>query len=759
MTETLPEDESPAPSSASRQPQLALVIVWSSADDRVGEVLLPSPARRYLFGRGGALPDDDARRLELARQRPGETLTQPPLETGELSRRQLRIATVRDRLSLENVGRLRLSVNGEPTQRAEVGAGDLISIGQQLVMLVVSRPHVLPGRAPYEAPFGAADRHGLVGESPAAWRLRQEIAFVAPRSGHVLILGASGTGKELVAQAIHARSPRGEKPIVSRNAATLPESLVDAELFGNTRGYPNPTMAERPGLVGRANGSTLFLDEIAELPSSVQAHLLRVLDAGEYQRLGEADVRRSDLRLVAATNRPLSSIKEDLSARFLLRLETPDLTVRREDVPLIARHLVARVGIEDREVLERFGPTPRFARDWMAGLVQHPFTTHVREVHGLVWDAIARSEGPLIGDGIVQGERPSFAPSEEPADPEGARIQRALDEHNGSIEATWRALGYSSRFVLRRLIARHGVIVRRRGLLRRDHVAHPRVDRPLRLPRRRGRSDRRLDGEAHRLVRLGADRVDGHPRDRARGHRRDRPVGPAHHHLRRGRPPRTGRCRGVGEHERQTAAHIAVGRDLAGVAHQHARLTLPVHHDRAGHRLAREIERLALRPAVGPIVERRHLEPHARGVGRLPRHRRQARLPAGHEAIAPRIRPAPRDIARDEPLARRALHPFERGARAHVATGHRDALDVVDGKAEHGLVRRTERVLAGEHGDLALTALAHPRGCGGVARAGIVLLERLDRPARVEDQRVVADRVDPIGDERIRETMPPRALA
>ena len=117
-----------------------------------------------------------------------------------------------------------------------------------------------------------------------------------------MLLGETGTGKELAARAVHRFSTRADRPLVARNAATMPAGLIDAELFGNARNYPNPGMAERPGLVGQADGGFLFLDEIGELPSELQAHLLRVLDAGgEYQRLGESRVRRSDFRLLAAT--------------------------------------------------------------------------------------------------------------------------------------------------------------------------------------------------------------------------------------------------------------------------------------------------------------------------------------------------------------------------------------------------------------------------------------------------------------------------
>src|SRR5262249_46286359 len=152
-------------------------------------------------------------------------------------------------------------------------------------------------------PFGRADADGFVGESPAAWDLRDRLAFIGPQAGHVLLVGESGVGKELAARALHARSRRSRRPLVSRNAATLPEALIDAELFGHARDYPNAGMPERAGLVGEADGGTLFLDEIGELPEARQAHLLRLLDGGEYQRLGDPRVRRADVRFIAATNR------------------------------------------------------------------------------------------------------------------------------------------------------------------------------------------------------------------------------------------------------------------------------------------------------------------------------------------------------------------------------------------------------------------------------------------------------------------------
>ena len=170
---------------------------------------------------------------------------------------------------------------------------------------------------------------------------------MAARREHVLVLGESGTGKELVAQAIHALGPRSGRRLVARSAATVPATLIDAELFGNAPSYPNAGMAERPGLVGEADGSTLFLDEIGELPVELQTHLLRLLDGGDYQRLGDARRRTADLRVVGATNRPTGQLKADLAARFPLRVHAPGLHERRDDVMLVARHVLREL-VEER---------------------------------------------------------------------------------------------------------------------------------------------------------------------------------------------------------------------------------------------------------------------------------------------------------------------------------------------------------------------------------------------------------------------------
>jgi DNA-binding NtrC family response regulator len=370
---------------------------------------------------------------------------------------------------------LRLARRSSAATTLVAAPGDVLELGSQLVLLVVARARATPRARTPLFPFGAVDAHGIVGESPAAWALRDAIAFVGPRDGHVLVHGASGTGKELVARALHATSSRAGGPLVARNAATFPESLIDAELFGNVRNYPNTGSPERPGLIGEADRGTLFLDEFAELPTAMQAHLLRVLDSGEYQRLGDARVRRSSFRLVAATNRPLAALKHDLMARLTHRIDVPDLGSRREDVPLVARHLLRRIGEEDPDAGARWldaDGQPRFGVSFVRAIVEHDFTTNVRELEAMLWRALRASRGDRLEaaaeDVAASRVAPAAGPDtattrEDPAgDPTAVRIQACLDENNGALEATWRALGLPSRHALARLVKKHGLEVRRR---------------------------------------------------------------------------------------------------------------------------------------------------------------------------------------------------------------------------------------------------------------------------------------------------------
>lgn len=471
----------------------SLVVIWSrDAPERVGEVLLPIPpalggCEAWEFGRELEGPE----RLNFVRQRPGHNQPTAVLGDGRISRRQLLVRPQDFGLELENLGRRRVLVDGRECKRARVGPGAVVEIDRRLLLLVAERPLVYPALQLPDAlvpEFGQPDAFGMVGESPPAWTTRAELAFAAERSVHVLVTGASGTGKELAAQAIHGLSERAEHELVSRNAATFPDTLIDAELFGNARDFPNPGMRERPGLVGSAHRSTLFLDEIGELSHELQAHLLRVLDSGEYQRLGESRSRRADLRLIAATNRALRELKHDFAARLRLRVELPGLKARREDIALLIPALIGRIASQDPKLAARFVEDrggrswPRIRADLVRTLVQRPsWSTHVRELEGELWTAMMRSaasgrESIALDEANSQAPAParsansnsnspasssSAASSKsvevKPTDLSAADIERALAQAGGVKDRAWRLLGLRNRYQLLRLIKKHGL--------------------------------------------------------------------------------------------------------------------------------------------------------------------------------------------------------------------------------------------------------------------------------------------------------------
>jgi len=453
---------------------LSLVVVWCAGEPwRVGErLILPDPeSPACSFGRGAVRHDDPDERLTLVRLRPGAREPAPPFENPFVSRRQLSLRATADGVGARNVGRRRMLVAGREADEALVAPGETVEVERQVMFVCVRGPRAFDAawrRALGAGEFGAPDAHGLVGEGAAAWALRDRIAFVAGRGAHVLLRGASGSGKELVAQAIHALSGRGGRRMVSRNAATLPAGLIDAELFGNVAHYPHAGMPERAGLVGEADGSTLFLDEIGELPLELQTHLLRVLDAGgDYQRLGESRRRSADLRVIAATNRPLTELKGDLAARFTLGLEVPGLDARREDIPLIARHLLRRAAARDAAIRGRFFDErgePRLAPELVRALVRRPYATHVRELDALLWAA-------LTGSARDQVELPPEAARDTPTSPEARddaaptarreptrdEVAACLERHHGVQERAWRELGLANRYVLKRLVRKYGL--------------------------------------------------------------------------------------------------------------------------------------------------------------------------------------------------------------------------------------------------------------------------------------------------------------
>lgn len=442
-----------------------LALVWSAEEPhRVGEVARPETSGELVLGRGVGAGEP---RLQWLRQRPGADLPQPPLEARRLSRSQLSVAwSGPDRLSLRRLGRAAVRVDGQVVDEAVVREGQLVEVERRLLLLVVRRPFPLPPLRPGARlpphPFGRADAYGVVGESQAAWALRERVALVAGQDGHVLVTGPTGAGKELVARAIHALSRRSNRPLVARNAATLPAGLIDAELFGSAAGYPHSAAVARPGLIGAADGTTLFLDELSELPVDRQAHLLRVLDDGEYHRLGEARARRVDLRLIGATNRAPTALKHDLLPRLPFRVDVPPLSARREDIPLIAAHLVREATRDpsSRSALGSLEGPPRLSAELVRALLTRSWPGQVRDLRTVLWDALLEARGSELT--LKPESAPSAEPrAEDPTPPGGApgreEVLAAMVRCGGVQERAWRELGLRNRYELRRLLKRYAI--------------------------------------------------------------------------------------------------------------------------------------------------------------------------------------------------------------------------------------------------------------------------------------------------------------
>lgn len=456
-----------------------LTLVWSAAEpERIGETaVVDEQLGQLVLGRGGASAADPSERLQFVRQRPGGVVPRPPLQGDGLSRRQCLVQANARGITLENIGRAAMLIDSQQSASATVGEGQLVTIKDQLVLYCSRQPP--PVRLRYfdlkrAVRFGDSDAFGIVGEHRAIWELREQLAFSAASNQHVLVVGESGSGKELAAKALHQLSPRGKRDLVARNAATFPSTLIDAELFGSAANYPNSGMPARAGVIGQADGTTLYLDEIAELPAELQSHLLRVLDrGGEYQRLGDAQVRHSDFRLVAATNRDPTELRLDLLGRFTLQIQLPSLGDRVEDIPLLVRHLLLRAAESSPGMRARFfvetqdGAHPRIDPDLIEALMRHRFTYNVRELDRLLWKAVADSPRNFVAltralrDELGEPERSASPPPALAAEPTADEVKAALDRCDGHVAKAAGVLRLSSRYALYRLMRKYGLKVER----------------------------------------------------------------------------------------------------------------------------------------------------------------------------------------------------------------------------------------------------------------------------------------------------------
>ena len=301
----------------------------------------------------------------------------------------------------------------------------------------------------------------IVGQSTAIEQLRKLIRDAAPTDATVLIEGESGTGKELVAHAIYCLSTRKDAPYLAINCGALQESLLEAELFGHVKGAFTGADANRQGVFEACDGGTLFIDEVGEMAPAVQVRFLRVLDSGQFQRVGESSTRRADVRILAATNRNLQEdvetgrFRQDLYYRLnVFRIPMPPLRDRIEDIPLLAEHFLRESGTS---VTRNVQLTPEATKI----LLQHPWPGNVRELANVLERAaIVCEEGLITPDDLppdVQeaAKKPAQRTSHD-ADQtleaiEREHIARVMEHEGGNKTRAAARLGISTRNLYRKL--------------------------------------------------------------------------------------------------------------------------------------------------------------------------------------------------------------------------------------------------------------------------------------------------------------------
>ncbi len=307
----------------------------------------------------------------------------------------------------------------------------------------------------------AGRRHGLVTRSPRMEELLERALLVADSEANILIQGASGSGKELIARAIHANSPRAGAPFIPVNCGAIPETLLESELFGHVRGAFTGADRDRAGLFRDADGGTLFLDEIGDMPLPLQVKLLRALQEQEIRPVGGRDAIPINVRILSATHRDLDearfdgSFREDLFFRLaVVSLQLPTLAERREDIPLLARHFLSEATARHGRSVEDLSPAA------IEALVQADWPGNVRQLQNVIEQCVALSTSEIIPDRLV---RQALNQDQHPAIPTLAEARetferdyliRLLKLTEGNVAQAARIAG-RNRTEFYRLLGRH----------------------------------------------------------------------------------------------------------------------------------------------------------------------------------------------------------------------------------------------------------------------------------------------------------------
>ena len=347
--------------------------------------------------------DDGQAALEIVRQQPIDLiltdLKMPRMDGLQLLKAAKRLAPEIEVILITAYGEVGTAVeamrNGafhfitKPPNRSQI----LLTVARALE----KRALVLENQA-YRDQLAAA-HHGerIIGNSAVMQKLIAEVEKIAPSDSTVLILGQTGTGKEVIADAIHAASPRCDKAMVKINCAAIPEDLLESDLFGHERGAFTDAKKRKLGRFELANGGTLFLDEIGDMSIPLQSKLLRVIQEGEFERVGSTETIRVDVRLIAATNKDLAAaveageFREDLFYRLkVMTLELPPLRERREDVPLLANHFITKYSEKSRK------PIRGIAREAVDALKRYDWPGNVRELENVIERAVVLTETGVI---------------------------------------------------------------------------------------------------------------------------------------------------------------------------------------------------------------------------------------------------------------------------------------------------------------------------------------------------------------------------
>ncbi len=380
---------------------------------------------------------------------------QLPLVDPYVSRKALKIERKGGRVELDSEAGLQVSVEGRRLTdriglgREELARGAVIELGGRVVLVLEQSPVIELSEDPL----------GLVGGTAAIEQVRRQIRSVADLSGAVLIRGATGTGKELAARAIHDAGPRRDGPFVAVNMSAIPGSVAASELFGHTKGAFSGADADHPGYFGRAIGGTIFLDEIGELTPEIQPMLLRFLESSEVQPVGAASTERVDVRVVTATDADLERMvaegrfREPLWFRLSsLQIELPQLRQRRADIGRLLAHFLQRA-LEETKELERLEGQQEASALWFpsslaARFILAPWPGNVRQLANLVRHVVVRNRGLAqvtvdeVVDRALESDDPSL-PQEQGAEGDGDLRDQVREYEVRLIEAALEACDYS----------------------------------------------------------------------------------------------------------------------------------------------------------------------------------------------------------------------------------------------------------------------------------------------------------------------------